>query len=211
MKIQVALDTLSLEESIDLIESIKDDINIIEVGTPFIIEQGIYPVKVLKERFPHLEVLADLKIMDAGEYEAKKAYEVGADIVTVLGVSNVVTIEGVVKAAKQYGKKVMVDMIEVSDIVNRGQQLIKLGVDYLCVHTAFDVQSVTNNPLKELQQLSQVVNCRCIGVAGGVKLNTINEISLYHPEIIVVGQAICASDNPIQVTKEMRGIIDGNN
>jgi len=30
-------------------------------------------------------VLADLKIMDAGEHEANLAFEAGADIVTVLG------------------------------------------------------------------------------------------------------------------------------
>ena len=43
--------------------------------------------------------------MDAGEFEADKCFEAGADIVTVLGVSNDETIEGCVRSAKKYGKK----------------------------------------------------------------------------------------------------------
>ena len=49
MKLQVALDTLSLEECIQLLDEIKDSIEVIEVGTPFIIEEGMLPVKTLKE------------------------------------------------------------------------------------------------------------------------------------------------------------------
>ena len=43
------------------------------------------PVRRIKERFPCLEVLCDTKIMDAGAYEARLAFEAGADYVTVLG------------------------------------------------------------------------------------------------------------------------------
>ena len=66
MKLQAALDTLTLEECLELLEETKGSIDIVEVGTPFVIEEGMIPVKVFKDKFPNIEVLADVKIMDAG-------------------------------------------------------------------------------------------------------------------------------------------------
>ena len=93
MKLQVALDTLSLEECIQLLEQTKGSVEIAEVGTPFIIEEGMVPVKEIHKTFPEIEVLADAKIMDAGEFEPDKCFEAGASIVTVLGVSHDETIQ----------------------------------------------------------------------------------------------------------------------
>jgi 3-hexulose-6-phosphate synthase len=77
-------------------------------------------------------VLADLKIMDAGEHEAELAFSAGADIVTVLGVAHDETIQGVVRAARRAGggtKEVMVDLINTVDPAARAAQVAELGVD----------------------------------------------------------------------------------
>lgn len=191
MKLQAALDTLSLEECIDLLEETKGSIDIAEVGTPFVIEEGMVPVKVFKKKFPDIEVLADVKIMDAGEYEADKCFEAGADICTVLGVSHNETIEGVVRSAKKYGKKVMVDMITVENLAQRTQEIDQMGVDYICVHTAFDVQKLGQDPLDDLKTVNSVIRNAKSAVAGGVKLETVDAIVQKGAEIIVVGGAIC--------------------
>ena len=119
MKLQVALDTLTLQDCIALLEETKGSVDIAEVGTPFVIEEGMVPVKEFKKRFPDIEVLADVKIMDAGKYEADKCFDAGADIVTVLGVSHDETIKGVVESAANHHKKVMVDMIAVENLEKR--------------------------------------------------------------------------------------------
>lgn len=72
MKLQVALDTLTLDECVDLLNQTYEIVDIAEIGTPFVIEQGMIPVKTLKAQFSDIEVLADAKIMDAGKYEADK-------------------------------------------------------------------------------------------------------------------------------------------
>ncbi len=82
MKLQAALDTLTLEECLALLDHTKGAVDIAEVGTPFIIECGMEPVRAIKAAHPEIEVLADAKIMDAGEFEADKCFEAGADIVT---------------------------------------------------------------------------------------------------------------------------------
>lgn len=200
MKLQVALDTLSLEACEELLSQTKDYVDIAEIGTPFVIEEGMRPVKYLKDKFPNIEILADVKIMDAGEFEADKCFSAGADICTVLGVSNNSTIEGVVRSAKKHHKKVMVDMIEVKDLAQRAQEIDEMGVDYICVHTAFDIQNTGKDPLDDLKILNSVIKNAKPAVAGGVKLETIDAIVQEGAEIIVVGGAICTADDPISAT-----------
>ena len=204
MKLQIALDTLSLEECIILLEQTKGNVDIAEVGTPFIIEEGMRPVRELKKRFPEIEILADTKIMDAGELEASSAFKAGADIVTVLGVSNDETILGAIKAAKQHGGQIMIDMIAVKNLVERAKEIDAMGVDYICVHTAFDVQKSGKDPLDELKMINKVICNAKSAVAGGVKLSTIDEIVEEGAEIIVVGGAICNAENKSETAKEMK-------
>jgi 3-hexulose-6-phosphate synthase len=204
MKLQAALDTLTLEECIALLEETEGSVDIAEVGTPFIIEAGMVPVQTLKEKFPKVEVLADAKIMDAGEFEADKCFEAGADIVTVLGVSHDETIEGVVRSAKKHGGKVMVDMIAVPDLAKRTAEIDNMGVDYICVHTAFDVQASGQDPLEELKVVNGVIRHAKSAVAGGVKLNTMDPIVAEGAEIIVAGGAICNAQDRAAMAKAMK-------
>lgn len=204
MKLQIALDTLTLDECIALMDEVREHVDVIEVGTPFIIEEGMVPVRELKKRYPEKEVLADAKIMDAGEYEADKCFAAGADIVTVLGASSDATIEGVVASAKKHHKKVMVDMIAVKDLAQRTKELDEMGVDYICVHTAFDIQSTGQNPLDELMVVNTIVKKAKSAVAGGVKLATIDAIVSEGAGIIVVGGAISNAQDRAAMAKEMK-------
>ena len=94
MKLQLALDDITLDEAVVLLDKVHPYVDIIEVGSPFIIEEGMRPVRIFKEKYPDCEILADTKIMDAGEYEAEETFKAGADYCTVLGVTDTLTIEG---------------------------------------------------------------------------------------------------------------------
>ena len=204
MKLQVALDTLTLQDCIALLEETKGSVDIAEVGTPFVIEEGMVPVKEFKKRFPDIEVLADVKIMDAGKYEADKCFDAGADIVTVLGVSHDETIKGVVESAANHHKKVMVDTIAVENLEKRTKEIDQMGVDYICVHTAFDVQSLGQDPLDDLKTVNRVIQNAKSAVAGGVKLQTVDAIVQEGCEIVVVGGAICNAKDRSAYAKEIK-------
>ena len=79
MKLQLALDDLSLEQAIALAERVRDYIDIIEAGTPLIYGYGMEAVRALKARFPEKQVLADMKIMDSGAWETEEAMAAGAE------------------------------------------------------------------------------------------------------------------------------------
>ena len=141
MELQLALDLVNIPEAKEVVAEVAEFIDIVEIGTPVVINEGLHAVKAIKEAFPHLRVLADLKIMDAGGYEVMKASEAGADIITVLGVSDDSTIKGAVAEALKQGKQVMVDMINVKDIEGRAREIDAFGVDYICVHSGYDHQA----------------------------------------------------------------------
>ncbi len=201
-QLQLALDG-TRERSISVLEQVASLVDIIELGTPLLYREGIRVAAEIRNLFPHATLLADMKIMDAGEEEAKIAFDAGCDYVTVLGVTQDRTIQGVVAAAKRHGGQVVVDMMQVGDVVERGHQLLAMGCDYLCIHTAFDQQAV-ETPLATLKRLRKGMPDAALAVAGGVGLPTIDSIMALKPTIVVVGGAITQAADPAAVTTRLR-------
>jgi 3-hexulose-6-phosphate synthase len=208
MKLQLSLDFISIPDAEALLEEIHQDVDIIEAGTPLIIKEGIVAVRILKEAYPDKLVLADLKIADAGYHEAEIAFEAGADIVTVLSFADDSTIRGAIEAAKKYGKEVMVDMIGSVNIAERSAEIENFGVDYICVHTAVDVQASGKNPLEDLQSLKKTVKRIYTAVAGGIKLETVADIAREKPDVIIVGGGITSSIDKKKTTEAIRAIMN---
>jgi 3-hexulose-6-phosphate synthase len=183
-------------------------VDIVELGTPLLYREGIRVAAHIHHLFPAVTLLADMKIMDAGEEEASIAFDAGCQYVTVLGISQDKTIQGVVAAANRHGGEVMVDMMQVVEPVERGHHLLALGCDYLCVHTAFDQQQV-ETPLATLKRLRKGLPDAMLAVAGGVGLPTVDAIMAQNPAIVVVGGAIARAADPAAVTKRLLERIAG--
>ena len=154
MKLQLALDRVDLSGIMAVLQEVGDLVDIVEIGTPVIIREGVRAVAETKRAFPEMEVLADLKIMDAGEYEASIAFDAGADIVTVLGAAHDATVLGAIRQARARSRRVMVDMIAVEDVPARVRQVDEMGADFVCVHTATDVQGGAHDPLRNLADVA---------------------------------------------------------
>ena len=56
MKLQCAFDLMSFEEMEKRLEKIVDYIDIIEVGTPMIIDEGQRRVKYFSDKYPDIEM-----------------------------------------------------------------------------------------------------------------------------------------------------------
>ena len=197
MKLQLALDDLSLEQAIALAERVRDHIDIIEAGTPLIYGYGMAAVRALKERFPEKLVLADMKIMDSGALETEEAMDAGADYVTVLGVSEDATVKNCLEAAARYGREVVVDMICVPDLPGRIRALEALGVQSLAVHTGVDQQAAGRTPLDDLRLMTACAKRAKISVAGGIRPETVAEYAACGPEVVIVGGGILHAPDPV--------------
>ncbi|AGX06124.1 MULTISPECIES: 3-hexulose-6-phosphate synthase [Bacillaceae] len=207
MELQLALDLVNIPEAIELVKEVEEHIDVVEIGTPVVINEGLKAVKEVKEAFPNLKVLADLKIMDAAGYEVMKASEAGADIITILGAAEDESIKGAVEEAKKQGKKILVDMIAVKDLEGRAKELDELGVDYICVHTGYDLQAVGQNSFEDLKTIKSVVKNAKTAIAGGIKLETLPEVVKAQPDLVIVGGGITSQDDKKAAASKMQEII----
>jgi 3-hexulose-6-phosphate synthase len=206
--IQLALDTLDVEQTLGLARATADYIDIFEIGTPSIKYNGASLLKLLRSEFPNKLILVDLKTMDAGAYEAAPFYADGADIVTVLGVSGSATIAGVIKAANDHGKQVQVDLINVPDKLAVAAEAAKLGAQIIGVHTGLDAQAAGQTPFADLQAIAGLNLGLRISVAGGIKASTAEQVVKAGAGIIVVGAAIYGAASPADAAREIYQVVE---
>jgi len=207
VELQLALDLVNIPEAIKVVKEVEEYIDIVEIGTPVVINEGLRAVKEVKSAFPNLKVLADLKIMDAAGYEVMKASEAGADIITILGAAEDMSIKGAVEEAKAQGNKILVDMIGIKDIKSRAKELDELGVDYICVHTGYDLQAIGQNSFADLMTIKNVVKNAKTAIAGGIKLDTLPEVVKLKPDLIIVGGGIANQEDKAAAAAKMKQMI----
>src|SRR5206468_7739027 len=120
--LQVALDFMHAKRAIQAAkEAVEGGADWIEAGTPLIKSEGVEVLRELRRTFPGRTLVADLKTMDTGAFEVEIAAKAGADVITVMGVTDDATIEEAVKAARRYGAKIMVDLMRVEDKPRRAR------------------------------------------------------------------------------------------
>lgn len=211
MKLQLALDDITLESAIVLIDEVQEYVDIVEVGSPMIIEYGMVPVREFRARYPELEVLADTKIMDAGDYEAAQTFEAGAHYCTVLGVTDTLTIQGCLKAAARYGRGVFVDMICVTDIPRRVAELEAVGVSLLGVHTGVDQQAQGRTSLEDLVVMRAASKNSRISVAGGISVDTVASFVELGADVVIVGSGITHAADPVAAARDIHAAMTAVN
>ncbi|MBS4206614.1 3-hexulose-6-phosphate synthase [Bacillus sp. FJAT-50079] len=197
MKLQLALDELTLVDSLLLVEKVKDYIDIIEIGTPLVMREGMRAVREMKRYFPNKEILADLKIMDGGYFEAKMAFEAGADYATVLGVTDILTAKASIEAAYKHGKQIVVDMICIQDLPSKIREMEEIKAHYVAVHTGADQQAAGRQPLDDLKLMKKHVKEAKIAVAGGINRHTVDLYVAHQPDVIIVGSGITNAEDPV--------------
>ena len=204
-RLQVAVDVTSLDEAVRLVERVGRHCDIVEVGTPLILENGMAAVAALKACCQGPQVLADTKIVDAGYMEAGLAFRRGADIVTVLGVSDEATIRGALRAAAEAGGQIMVDLLSVADEAARARELAELGVTCFCLHTAYDRQGSVD-PLAKLHAVRGAVTAT-LAVAGGLGPQNAGAAVAGGADIVVVGGAIVAQPDPAAAAAHIMSLL----
>src|SRR2546428_12858593 len=145
--LQVALDHMHLKRALLAAkEAVEGGADWLEAGTPLVKSEGIEVVRQLKKWFPGKTIVADLKTMDTGAFEVEIAAKAGADVITVMGVTDDATILEAVRAARRYGSEIMVDLMRVGAKPGPAKELQKLCVGYLNMHLSVDGQMDAHKP-----------------------------------------------------------------
>lgn len=206
--LQVALDVVELERAIEIgKECVEGGADWLEVGTPLIKSEGMHAIRRLREAFPGVKLVADMKTIDTGAIEVEMAAKSGASVVSLLAVADNATIEDALRSARKYGVAVMVDTLNTGDPVRRSKELEEMGVDYVCVHVGIDQQMKGMDTLSILEKVSELINTP-LAVAGGIDAEMAAEAVSLGAEVVIVGGNITRSAKVQESARKIRERMD---
>src|SRR5829696_7594723 len=94
---QISVDVATIEQGLAVAgAALAGGINIVEMGTPLLKNQGVANVvPAFRKKFPEALLLADMKTMDGGGFEARAVYAGGGNIVDFLALAGVDTAKSI--------------------------------------------------------------------------------------------------------------------
>jgi 3-hexulose-6-phosphate synthase/6-phospho-3-hexuloisomerase len=192
--VQISLDLTNIEEALQTATmALRAGVDWLEAGTPLILAEGLHGVRALRQTFPEVPIVADLKTMDGGYLEAEMMAKAGATHVVVMARAHEETIKMVVQAGKDYGIKVMGDNLGCPDMVASAKWLEVLGCDYIVHHIGYDerrgIAAKGHRMPSPMDQLKEVVDAVALPVqaVGGLSLEQAIQCPAYGAPLVVLG------------------------
>ena len=192
--VQISLDLTNIDEALETAAmALRAGVDWLEAGTPLILAEGLHGVRKLREAFPEIPIVADLKTMDGGYLEAEMMAKAGATHVVVMARAHIETIKVVVQAGKDYGVKVMGDNLGCPDMVLGAKLLEDLGCDYVIHHIGYDERRgiaaqglKMPSPMDQLREVVQAVKVP-VQAVGGLSLEQAVRCPEYGAPMVVLG------------------------
>jgi 3-hexulose-6-phosphate synthase len=192
--VQISLDLTNIDEALETAAmALRAGVDWLEAGTPLILAEGLHGVRKLRESFPGIPIVADLKTMDGGYLEAEMMAKAGATHVVVMARAHEETIRCVVKAGKDHGVEVMGDNMICPDMVAGAKWLEDLGCDYVIHHIGYDERrgiaargERMPSPLDQLREVVDAVNIP-VQAVGGLSLEQAIQCPAYGAPLVVLG------------------------
>ncbi len=192
--VQISLDLTHIDEALETAAmALRAGVDWLEAGTPLILAEGLHGVRKLREAFPNVPIVADLKTMDGGYLEAEMMAKAGATHVVVMARAHEETIKVVVQAGKDYGIKVMGDNLGCPNMVEGARWLEALGCDYIVHHIGYDERRGIAarglrmpSPLDELREVVSAVKVP-VQAVGGLSLEQAIRCPEYGAPLVVLG------------------------
>jgi 3-hexulose-6-phosphate synthase len=194
MKFQISFDSLDIEHNLQIAEQVAEYADVLEIGSLPLFKHGITVVEAFRERFPEKVIFADTKIIDRGRDVASLYSQAGADWISVMAGTSREVVHGACSKAHDLGKKVMLDLIDAGSPGQEALEAKSLGVDALLFHQSYD----EGESLSFLEKWEMVRGNSDLPIFISAKINrdTINQILEIKPDGIVIGKAICESNDP---------------
>jgi bifunctional enzyme Fae/Hps len=191
--LQVALDLVDMSKVAAVLTDLpQNDHLIIEAGTPLIKKFGLGVISELRKLRPNAFIIADMKILDTGNLEARMAADASADAVVVSGLAPVSTMEKAIAEARKVGIYSVVDMLNVQNPAKVIEKL-KVKPDIVELHRAIDTED-TAHAWGDISAIKKAAGGKLlVATAGGVRVNVVKDALKAGADILVVGRAITAS------------------
>ena len=151
---QISVDVATLEQGLAVAgAALAGGVNIVEMGTPLLKNQGVSNVvPAFRRKFPEALLLADMKTMDGGAFEARAVYAGGGNIVDFLALAGVDTAKAICavrdefrRAGAELPRLVFADIMvphqgPAAQAVEVALRMLEAGVDAVGVHLQADAR-----------------------------------------------------------------------
>ena len=191
--LQVALDLVDMGKVAKVLKELpENDHLIIEAGTPLIKKFGLGVISELRKLRPNAFIIADMKILDTGNLEARMAADASSDAVVISGLAPASTMEKAIAEARKVGIYSIVDMLNVQNPAKVIEKL-KVKPDIVELHRAIDTED-TAHAWGDIAAIKKAAGGKLlVATAGGIRVNVVKDALKAGADILVVGRAITAS------------------
>jgi len=191
--LQVALDLVDMGKVASVLKQLpENDHLIIEAGTPLIKKFGLGVISEIRKLRPNAFIIADMKILDTGNLEARMAADASSDAVVISGLAPASTLEKAIAEARKVGIYSVVDMLNVQNPAKVIEKL-KVKPDIVELHRAIDTED-TAHAWGDIVAIKKAAGGKLlVATAGGVRVNVVKDALKAGADILVVGRAITAS------------------
>src|SRR5262245_43091961 len=151
---QISVDVATVEQGFGVASAaLAGGANIVEMGTPLLKNEGIsHVVPAFRKKFPAALLLADLKTMDGGGFEARAVYAGGGNIVDFLALAGVDTAKAICAVRDEFRRTdpelprlVFSDIMvphqgPAAQAIEVAHRMLDAGVDAVGVHLQADAR-----------------------------------------------------------------------
>ena len=200
--LQVAMDLVDMGKVAQVLKEVpQNDHVIIEAGTPLIKKFGLGVIGEIRKLRPNAFIIADMKILDTGNLEARMAADATADAVVVSGLAPTSTIEKAIAEARKVGIYSIIDMLNVQNPAKLIEKL-KVKPDIVDLHRAIDTEE-TSHAWGDIPAMKKAAGGKLLcATAGGIRVEVVKDALKAGADILVVGRGITASKDIEHATDE---------
>jgi 3-keto-L-gulonate-6-phosphate decarboxylase len=151
---QISVDVATLEQGLGVAAAaLAGGVSSVEMGTPLLKNQGVSNVvPAFRRRFPEALLLADMKTMDGGAFEARAVYACGGNVIDFLALAGVDTAKAICAvrdefrhAGAELPRLVFADIMvphqgPAAPAVEVALRMLEAGVDAVGVHLQGDAR-----------------------------------------------------------------------
>ena len=188
---QISVDVATVEQGFGIAAAaLAGGVNIVEMGTPLLKNQGVSNVvPAFRKKFPEALLLADMKTMDGGAFEARAVYAGGGNIVDFLALAGVDTAKAICAVRDEFRRDgtelprlVFADIMvphqgPAAPAIEVALRMLEAGVDAVGVHLQADARRA-DPTLIERHYLGDVARALFERVGGAAPVQVVGGLSV---------------------------------
>ncbi|MCD1025850.1 orotidine 5'-phosphate decarboxylase / HUMPS family protein [Enterococcus sp. SMC-9] len=210
MKLQTAIDRISIEEAEELAQQLNGKTDILEIGTSLVKDYGNVAIWRMRQKLSQTTLLVDSKTIDEGAYEFNQAFHYGGDIVTVMGAASYDTLVACYKVAQKENKTMMIDLLEVSD--EKIAAIKDFPEAIYALHHSIDRKDKLDAVATVAAFHEKFPTIKRLAIAGGIDLEQTKKLAQQGLlEVVIVGSKIAKAQDPIKAVNEFMEAIHYEN